>query len=200
MSWYISYYIGYEEQDSGIIKPYGPFTCEGKLKPAVEKSRSFASDLYKQFIPIPNDCISDELRKYFEYEDWEGNKKIDVKYLNFEYLPNGHYIKSGYFPIEDVKAWEENDDDTLFYHIISPTIYAEKMKNELTFGKNQPKKDDEGDEYTELNASDYMYYAAPDYNSKEYEVFQLLEAIQMLDDSDFFKDDNKKIVILETEG
>ena len=45
-----------------------------------------------------------------------------------------------------------------------------------------------------------MYYAAPNYCSKEYEVSLIREAINMLYDYDFFADDNKEIVILETEG
>lgn len=200
MSYYYEYYVGYEDTQTGIIYPYGPYTSEGKLKPIVEKSRSFASDLHNSFSRIDNGYISKELRKEFEYEDWQGEKQIDVKYLYFEDLPNSDYIKKGYFLIEDVQAYEQGGCDDLFYHIISPIVYAEKMRNELTFGKNQPKKDIEGEEYTEPNASDYMYYAVPDYNCKEYEISQIKEAINMLYDYDFFEDNNKRIVILETEG
>ena len=200
MSYYYQYYIGYEDTQTGIIYPYGPYNCQGKLKPIVEKSRSFASDLYNEFVPIPSGCVSTELRKEFEYEDWQGNKQIDVKYLKIDNLPDGDYIIKGYFPIDDVQAWEQGECSDLFYHMISPLVYAEKMRNELTFGKNQPKKDIEGEEYTELNASDYMYYAAPNYCSKEYEVSLIREAVNMLYDYDFFADDNKEIVILETEG
>ena len=200
MSYYYKYYIGYEDVLTGIIYPYGPYTSEGKLKPVVEKSRSFASDLHNNFVPIPSGCTSTELRKEFEYEDWQGNKQFDVKYLKLEDLPDGDYILKGYFLIDDVQAWEQGDCDDLFYHVISPHIFAEKMRRELTFGKNQPKKDEDGFDCTEPNASDYMYYAVPNYCSKEYEAFQIREAVNMLYDYDFFVDDNKRIVILETEG
>lgn len=200
MSYYYQYYIGYEDIQTGIIYPYGPYTCQEKLKPVVEKSHSFASDLHDEFVPIPSGCVSTELRKEFEYEDWQGNKQFEVKYLKFEDLPNGDYIVKGYFPIDDVQAWEQIGDDDLFYHRITPQIYAAMMQKELTFGKNQPEKDEEGFEYTKPNASDYMYYAVPNYCSKEYEAFQLRETVNMLYDYDFFADDNKKIVILETEG
>lgn len=197
MSYCYQYYIGYEDVSSGIIYPYGPYNCQGKLKPVVE---NFTSDLHNKFVSIPSGCVSAELRKEFEYEDWRGEKQFEVKYLKFEDLPEGDYIKKGYFLIEDVQAWEQGGCDDLFYHMINPIIYAEKMRNELTFGKNQPKKDIEGEEYTEPSASDYMYYITPDYNCKEYEAFLIREAINMLYDYDFFADDNKKIVILETEG
>jgi len=200
MSYYYEYYIGYEDTQTGIIYPYGPYNCQGKLKPIVEKSRIFASDLHNSFSRIDSGCISEELRKEFEYENWKGEKQIDVKYLYFEDLPNSDYIKKGYFLIEDVQAYEQGGCDDLFYHIISPIVYAEKMRNELTFGKNQPKKDIEGEEYTEPNASDYMYYAACDCTSKEYEAFLIREAVNMLYDYDFFHEGNKRIVILENEG
>ena len=200
MSYYYQYYIGYEDVLTGIIYPYGPYTSEGKLKPVIEKSRSFSSDLHNNFIYIPDACISSELRKEFEYENYLGVKQVDVKYLKLEDLPTGEYIKKGYFLIDDVQAWEQGGDDSLFYSMITPVIYIEKLKKEMIFGKNQPKKDEEGEEYTEPNASDYMYYAVPDYTSKEYEAFQIREAVNMLYDYDFFADDNKRIIILETEG
>lgn len=198
MGYYYSYYIGYEEPESGLIKPFGPFTYEGKIKPVLERSRSFASDLYESFYSMSEDRISTELRELFEYEDWKGEKRIDVKYLPFDELPDDDFIKKGYFFIDDVQAWEQGGDDSLFYNMISPTMYAAMVKNEIVFGKNQPVKDDEGNEYTKPNASEYMYYAAPQYDSKEYESFIIKQVVSMLCDYDFCE--NKRIVILETEG
>ena len=198
MSYYYQYYIGYME--NGKIYPYGPYTSERKLKPIVEKSRSFASDLHEYFVNVAEVQISEELRNEFGYKDWQGIESVSVKYLLYENLPNGDYIVKGYFPIDDVQAWEQGDDDSLFYNVINPIVYAAMAKNEIIFGKNQPKKDAEGNEYTKPNASEYMYYAAPQYNSKEYEAFQIRAVINMLYDYDFFADDTKKIVILETEG
>lgn len=198
MSYYYQYYIGYEE--NGKLYPYGPFDCQGKIKPVVCKSRSFASNLYTNFWVVKEEQITDELRNFFEYEDWNGNKKVEMKYLPLGEMPNGDYIKKGYFLIDDVQAWEQGGDDELFYHMITPLIYAEKLKKEVAFGKNQPQKDEDGIECIEPNASDYMYYAVPQYESEEYESWLIKEAANMLYDYDFFRDDNRKIVILETEG
>lgn len=197
MSYYYSYFLGYMKDNK--IYPYAPFDFRGKMKPIVEKSRSFASDLHSKFWVVGKDQITDELREQFEYTDWQGNKSTDVKYLCITDLPSDDYIKKGYFLIEDVQAWETEGDDGLFYHMLTPEVYAEKMRNEIIFGKNQPKKDIEGEEYTEPNASDYMYYAAPWYNSEAYEVHLLQEAAGVMYDYDFFSDD-VKMVVLETEG
>ena len=197
MSYYYSYFLGYMKDNK--IYPYAPFDFRGKMKPIVEKSRSFASDLHHDFWIVQDNQITDELREQFEYEDWLGNKITNVRYLPIEDLPSDDYIKKGYFLIEDVQTWETEGDDGLFYHMLTPEVYAEKMRNEIIFGKNQPKKDIEGEEYTEPNASDYMYYAAPWYNSEAYEAHLLQEAADAMYDYDFFNDD-VKMVILETEG
>lgn len=198
MSYYYSYYIGLENKKSNLIIPFGIYDYLGNLKPVIKKSKSCASDLHEYFYEIPSEKITYELEKEFEYTDWQGNKQLNIKYLRLEELPCGDYIMRGYFLIDDVQAWEQGGDDSLFYHKISPEIYSEKMRNELTFGKNQPKKDDEGLEYTESNASDYMYYAVPNYNSKEYEAELIRQVVEMMCDYDI--EEKYNIVILETEG
>lgn len=190
MSYYYNYYIGYRKD--GKFYPWGPYDAEGNLKPIVSKSASFASDLHESFSLIKKEEVSEELRKNFEYEDWQEG----VKYCSVDHLPRGSFIKTGYFLIDEVKAYEGKEWFDGFSDILSPQIYAAKMAHEMTFGKNQPQKDVEGFEYTEPNASDYMYYAYPDYNSKEYEAFVLRECVDALED---WRND-KEYVILETEG
>lgn len=196
MSYYYKYYIGYKKD--GKIYPWGPYTANGDLEPVVNRSRSFASDLHKEFYVVSEDEISEELRKEFEYEDWNGNKRVDVKYLSEDDLPTGSYIRTGYFLIKDVQAYENNEYGYFedFCDVLSPEIYAAKLQHEMMFGKNQPKNDAEGDEYTEPNASDYMYYAYPDYETKEYESFILKQMIEALRDYT----DDVEFVVLETEG
>ena len=176
-----------------------PYNADGKLKPMVSRSRSFASDLHEEFYSVSDEEISEELRKEFEYESWDGSKVIDVKYLPEKDLPTGSYIKKGYFLIKDVQAYENDECGNFegFYDVISPEIYAVKVQHEMMFGKNQPKKDAEGYEYTEPNASDYMYYAYPDGDTKEYESFILRQLIEALRD---YRKDGIEYVVLETEG
>lgn len=193
MSYYYNYYIGYKKD--GKIYPWGPYTADGKLRPVISRSRSFASDLHDYFRYASGEEMSDELCKEFEYEDWNGNKRIEVKYIQENELPNDDFIRKGYFLIDDVKAYK-GDFYYDFNDPISPEIYAAKLQHELTFGKNQPIKDCEGYEYTEPNASDYMYYAYPDTSKKEYESFilkQMLEALRTYTD-------DVEFVVLETEG
>ena len=198
MSYYYSYYFCYKKD--GKIYPYAPYTIKGKLKPILEKSRSFASDLYQDFNVVQKDQISEELFKEFSYEIDENDVEIpQLKFLEFNKLTTEDYIKKGYFLIEDIKEYDGLYSEDIFYNMITPEMYAIKLQNEIMFGKNTPKKDSEGYEYTEPNASDYMWYAAIQYNSKEYESWLIRNAVDMLYDYDFFKN-GMEVIIVETEG
>ena len=197
MSYYYCYTIGIMDKEDKI-KPFGPYDANGNLKYVIEKSRNFASDLHEDFYEIKEEQITDELRKQFSYKEWDGKEIFKVKYLPIENLTIKSYLKKGYFLIDDVQVWEQGGDDSLFCNMITPEVYAEKMRNELTFGKNQPREDEYGNKYTEPNASDYMYYAAIDYNSKEYEVEQLRNVAAILADYDM--PEGSKLVALEVEG
>lgn len=198
MSYYYNYYIGYER--NGKLYPLGPYNSFGDLKCAVWVSRSFASDLHDDFYQVPEDKISDELRKEFEYENWNGEKVLQMKYFPMDEMPKGSFIKTGYFLIDDVKKYEKDHDAwDLFYEHLSPAMYAAMLQNELTLGKPQPKKDCEGYEIEVYSASDYMYYAYPDYCSREYESFVIKEVGEMLYSYSHFEN-GEKLVVLETEG
>lgn len=197
MSYYYCYTIGIMDKEDKI-KPFGPYDANGNLKYIIEKSRSFASDLHEDFYKVKEEQVTDELRKQFSYKEWDGKEKLEVKYLPIENLTTKSYLKKGYFLIDDVQAWEQGGDDSLFCNMITPEVYAEKMRNELTFGKNQPKKDEYDNKYTDPNASDYMYYAAIDYNSKEYEAEQLRNVAVILENYDM--PEGSKLVALEVEG
>lgn len=197
MSYYYNYYIGYRKD--GKIYPWGPYDANGSLHPVVCNSRSFASDLYENFEMVDEKCISDELRKAFAYTDWEGNERIEVKYLPAKELPHGSYVRSGYYLIDDVARYEESDSLFFdgFFDRLSPQVYAAKLENQLKFGENKPKVDEDGDMYTEHNASDYMFYAYPDYQSREYEAWIIDTMVEALTS---YKLQDVEYVILETEG
>lgn len=199
MSYYYNYYVGYKID--GKVYPFGPYNSTGKLKEVITKSRSFASDLHEVFYRVAKEEISDELRKEFEYEDWNGNKSVNVKMLPIKELPSGSYIKRGFFLVEDVLRYEDPDNDYFdgFYEYISPAVYASMVQNEVQFGKPERKLDDCDNWYCPKAASDYMYYAYPDYNSKEYEAEMVRSVAYMLNDySELPKD--AILLALETEG
>lgn len=199
MSWYYQYYVGYRLD--GKIYPWGPYTAKGKLKPLIDRSRSFASDLHQEFYCVNQDAITDELRDAFSWKDAGGEVIMpSVKYLPVSDLPSKSYIKTGYFLIKDVMAYENDEygDFDGFYDVLSPAVYAAKLQHEMTFGKNTPTKDCEGEEYTEPNASDYMYYAYPDTHSEEYEAHLLRNLVEALREYD--TPTGLEYVILETEG
>ena len=199
MSYYYSYYVGYEHE--GKIYPLGPYDCFGVLRPAVERSRSFASDLHELFSDVKEENISEELRKEFEWEDWDGKKRFNVKVCRIEDLPTDSFIKSGYFLIEDVKSYEMGNTGAweIFYDRLSPQVYVAMLMNEMCLGKPEPVKDDFEEEYQPKSASDYMFFAYPDYYSKEYEASLIISVADGLESYGKMPQ-GAKLVALETEG
>ena len=202
MSYYYNYFIGY--RSGGKFFPLGPYDSFGKLRDVVSKSRSFASDLHKDFNPIPKEDYSEELLKEFTYKDYKGEDVTEeVKYLPIEYLTGESFVKSGYFLIKDVMQYEKSlkDDDIWFdgfYDFLTPTVYNAMLEHELKFGRPKPIKDEFGEECQPESVTDYMYYSYPDFHGKEYESLLIREASYMLKSSKLPTD--AEIVVLETEG
>jgi hypothetical protein len=184
MSYYYSYYMGVMKDDKKVY-PIGPFDEEGKLYSIFTRSRSFAGHLYDEFIPMSDDFIADKDKNNIWADEI-------CKYLPYKDLPNGDYIKSGYFLIEDVQTYEAHEHNSydIFWDYLTPTAYAAKLDNELKFGKD---KDDEH------SIRDYMYFCYPEYYCQEYEVAMIKRAFEayMAEHFDVSEDD---LVVLETEG
>ncbi len=212
MSWYVYYYIGYKTQE-GKIYPYYPFDSFGKLVPVITRSRSFASDLWRSFNRITLDETTEEIKLHFGDENEKGflgDDKSEAEekppwcfWLNVDDLPQGSYIKSGYFLQEDIAEYERciesGDYFEGFYDVLSPAEYARKMESELKFGIPKPKKDFEGNEFEVHSCGDYSYYAYPDYDSEEYEASRIREAIDMVEYR-FDLPKGSKLVVLQTNG
>jgi hypothetical protein len=201
MSYYYNYYVGFVK--NGKIYPLGPYDHRGELSPAFSRSSSFASDLHESFEYVAENQVSDELRKAFEYEDYNGDKVLRVKYRHLNELPSGSFIKTGYFLIESVRRYENDDDydaDDLKWDSLDPVTYAAMMKNEIVFGRPKPKPDIEGEEIEVHSASEYMYYAYPDYRCKEYEAHIIRQFADALEFYDKEEQCFAELVVLETEG
>ena len=204
MSYYYNFYCGYEKD--GKIFPLGPYDCEGKLHDIIYYSHSYSMicDLHKLFNNVTESQISDELRKEFEYTDYNGEKVCKVKYLYLSEMPSTNFIKSGYYLIDDVKAAEEDEEYPLWNLMprFSPLIYSAKLLNEIKFGPSECKTDEDGEEYKEPDASDMMFYAFPDYNCNEYFSFVINLYFDSLDSIayKFNGEPGVKLVVLETEG
>ena len=201
MSYYYTYYIARQDPKSGMIYPLGPYNKKGKLLPAYEVSRSFASNLHNDFYYIKENLISGELRKEFEYDGLTTHEKVfDAKMLMYSELPSSNYLKLNYYLVSDVKEYIESDDrytGELFYDHMSPAIYAEKMRNEMIFGKPEPEQDCEGYEIPIYSCADYMLFAYPDYESREWEVAKIKEIANMVQG---YNIEDKDLVIILQEG
>lgn len=198
MSYYYNYYIGYKTTD-GMIYPLGPFDMNGVMHSALTKSRSFASDLHNDFYCIAEKDVSDKLINTLGYARQEGEEKAfeNGKFLPLNELPNGSFIKDGYFLIEDVMYYNETGEAE-FCDCIPKEVYAAKLQNEIALGPPLPETDEFDQDVTPKSCRDYMYFAYPDVNSREYESWVIRNAIEMLEFSDRPKD--SILVIIETEG
>lgn len=209
MSWYVSYYLGYKTKE-GKIYPLYPFDSFGNMRPIIEKSRSFASDLWEKFNRVTLEETTEELKKHFPDGDmcsWGYDENEEKKeeppwcfWLDADSLPSGDYIKKGYFLQEDIANYErDNSCWDGFYHMLTPVEYARKMESELKFGVPKPQKDVEGYELPVYSCGEYSYYAYPDYDSAEYEAHMIRQAIWELEYSSDLPD-GSKIVVLQTNG
>ena len=203
MSYYYNYYAGYKK--NGKIYPLGPFNSAGELVPIISRSRSFASDLYEDFRPMKDEVASEELKSKFGYTDYKGNFIFEAKYLSFKDLSDESFIKTGYFLIDEVSAYEQAIEkrcgfgEEFFSERLSPTVYSAMVTHENRLGKKKKNDEDENEDEDsyERTASDYMYYAYPDYSSKGYEIDRIKFVFYMLWTSEIECDD---YVVLETEG
>lgn len=165
------YYLGYIDNKTKKVHALGPFNDKGELRSIFWRSASSASDLSEAFTIVQVSDMDDYLKDKFTHKLYN-NKTIESNLfmLDYDKLPNNDYIKRGYYLIEDVEKYEkDNDTDELFYDTVSPTVYAEMLKYEIMFGKPAPEKDCEGYEYNPKTASDYMWFAYPEYFCEGYE-------------------------------
>lgn len=186
MSTYYNFFIGYIDNKTKKVYAIGPYDNKSELKSIFYKTSSFISELYKEFAHVDVDRIDDSIKEEFTYTwnktDGSGtNTTSNLYVLPVEDLPDDNFVKSGYFLIKDVEEYlKDSYDFDGFYETVDPILYAEMVKQEVMFGKPKPEKDEEGYEIPVYSASDYMYFAYPDYNSMEYEVHRLRLAYSSL--------------------
>lgn len=202
MSYYYNYYLGYKDKEDGLFYPLGPFDNNGKINCVFYKSRSYASDLHEDFYNMKEEDYSEQLKNVFSFEDYE--KKIvyeDLAYLPLSELPSSDYIKKGYFLIKDVERYLEDENRLynmdIFYDHIDSELYSLMLKNELSIGPRTQEYDCEGEPLEQHSCADYVYFAYPDYLSKEYECHLLNNAASIYEDITY---KGKEIVVLKTEG
>lgn len=170
------FYLGYRDNKTGKYGILGPYANNGEYKYILCRSQSFVSDLYESFRRLSPDDLDDSIKEDFTYKSLLSNNKeklSNLYTLDFDELPTGSYIKNGYYLIEDVHNYIDNQYSAsdLFYDKIESSIeYSERLKNELILGAPTPTTDDYGNEYTPRSIRDYMYFSYPDYNCEEYEA------------------------------
>lgn len=119
MSYYYTYYLGYQNHEDRKIYPLGPYNYNHELCPVFCISASFASDLYRDFSYLKTENASEKLKTEFSFENWD-SQKSSMKMLEADKLPVADFIKKGYFLIEDVQKYEKdpdilNDEDEMYF-------------------------------------------------------------------------------------
>ena len=203
MSYYYNYYLGYKKD--GKIYPLGPYNCFNEINPIVSRSRSFASDLYEYFYSVKDEMITKELDIAFGWDDYNGTRHCEVRYLPISELPTGSYLVKGYFPIREVNEYEELPENEKvefeWSRPINPYAFIGKLQNKSINNENiySDEDEDEDEDTWNFNPSDYMFYMYPNYYCKEYEVSAIMKMVRTFDYSKYLSDDSE-IVVLETEG
>lgn len=196
MSTYYCYYIGYKKGTK--VYPLGPFTSFNEFVPVVDKSRSFASPLWRDFSILPEENMSKALKKRFTYGDGDQDQVSKLFYLPLNSLPDEDPIKKGYFLIKDVNEYENGQDVwELFGDRLSPEAYSGMVANEEKFGKPKPVVDEFGQTYTPPTASDYMYYSYYDPYSIGSEVSLLRQVARSLITYDTDVREENIVIILD---
>ena len=204
MSYYFSYYLGYEKD--GRIYPLGVYDCEGKIHSVISRSASYASDLHYEPVPVPDGMASEELRKEFMCKDIWGNDVLGIKYMYLDDLPSGDFVKSGYCLEEDVEEYlgsgadgsDMFDLDDIRYNMLTPDEYAAKAAHELKHGRPKAKKDEFGEVIPVHSCKEYMYFMFPDYYCAEWEAYIIRTAALMYEYAKVTE--GARIVVLMTEG
>lgn len=161
MSTYYSFYLGYTTKD-GKLHAYGPFDKFNNIRPMLEKSRSFISDLYQDFIKVPIDKMDDYLYQHFTYKNpyKENERCAYLYYLPADELPGTDYIKRGYFTAEDITDYLTTGEP-YFSDYYNETEYSLKLSTAV--------KNDDKEEIDRLKK--YTYFSYPEYECKEYESY-----------------------------
>ena len=181
MSVYYSFYLG--KQDGDKIVPVGPFDESGKLVPCLFCCGE-TYGLRDYFIKTDKSILSDRFSNFDEFED--------IYVCAYNELPNDSFIKSGYYLIDDVERYKDDESliywGEIFYDRLSPEAYAAKMTSEIAVGPPSPYKDEFGNEIRPHSVSDYMYFSYIDYASKEYlshEIKSVLDLFVVNPGSDY---------------
>lgn len=175
MSTYYSFYLG--KQDGDKIIPIGPFDRSGKLVPSL----FCCGDTYglrDYFMRIDKSKLSDDFGNFDEFEE--------ISICDYKDLPGDSFVKSGYYLIEDVERYKQNENliywGEIFYDHLSPEVYAAKMSTELALGPPKLYKDDFGEEIQPHSVADYMYFTYIDYASEEYLSHEIKSVLSLFVD------------------
>ena len=195
MSVYYDYFLGYQKEDNKIY-PLGIYDCFNKIHPVYSHTRSMGNGLDNYFWDLPKEKCSTELKEALRLDFDEDNPFgwLGVRYLTLDEMPDGNFLKTGYFLIEDIQRFLKNKDTYELGECLTDNEYLMKLENEIKFGEPYVDKDEK--EYT-YNCRDYYKFSYIDYHSKNYIshiIRSIAEQYEYVDD--ISKNKYKMVVVL----
>lgn len=228
MSTEYNFYVGLRDKDTGIIEMFPGSSYEeelvaynpdsNKFEPAGKKKRPcsilwrsrsyFDEELLLEFNSVNENKLTDDLREAFTYEDYRDKQpKFDttVSVISADTFMklNDNFVKSGYFLIEDVNLYQNAEDKydlDIFYDKLSSEAYSGLVANDV---QTHFEDDGYGEHLLVHGWKDYMYFAYPDYNCKEYLIHELKVLLTSYDDIMFTmlgRKHNKELVLINSWG
>lgn len=162
MSIYYSFYIGYISKD-GAFHAFGPYDSQNNLRPCLEKSSSFISDIIDDFRPLQIGYMDTYLQTHF-VDNTCGCPGSRLHYLCACDLPSTDFIVEGYFPVNELReilSEDPSDREFCFSESYTESEYGILLSTAV--------KHDDTKEIERLKK--FTYYCYPDYSSKEYDSF-----------------------------
>lgn len=195
------YYLGIRNKKTNMVTFAGPYDKEGKILPVLQQGSH--SPLADAFSELPEEEMSDEVKKEFTYENYCGKDILDtVRIGKFDYeisIPLlTRYVYADALNDDNMKDYY--DEDYMDDCSMSEREYA-------VFCKACEKKPDKTkkiylesiDDYVETKPNDYIMYRWVDYSSAEYAKFMIVETAQNIELA-YRHSQDEEIVILEVCG
>lgn len=195
------YYLGIKNKKTNMVRFAGPYDKDGKIL-SIYQQGSY-SPLSKTLSELPEEEMSDDLKKEFTYEDWNGKDRLDtVRIGELDYdvsipLLNRYiYVDA----LNDDTVSEYYDSDVMDDCSMSEREYAIFCKAcEKNPNKIRKIYLESIDDYIETKPNDYILYRWIDYDSPELAKYMIYESASNLGLAYHYAQD-EEIVILEVCG
>lgn len=186
----LEFFPGVTYEDGDVVRPRSIHYRSSSFMP-----RDY---FYNYMHPVSEDMLTEELRAAFTVEGWNGQDHLleSIHWISYdEFMKcNSNYIKTGYFLVEDVKAFLQGaDTEELFYDNLPAAVYADMCARKISAREVE---DSEGCKHVQRGWEDYMYFAYPDLDGEAYLTHTLKVLLNSYHDWTYSRDFKDKTLVL----